>query len=58
MIMNHKGKLWTLSHNSERLLKWNYITYKGINSSEFVSVNMIFATLFLNHDASLAAAGF
>ena len=47
MIMNYKGKLSTLSHNSERL------PIKVLKVSTFVTANMIFATLFLNRDASL-----
>ena len=47
MIMNHKGKLWTLSHISgdnfktslQHIFEWHCITYKCIQVSTFVSAN-------------------
>ena len=63
MIMKHKGKIKTLSQNPQRFItlkqaynirfEWSYITNKGSKISTFVSANMIFTTLILNHDASL-----
>ena len=61
--MKHKGKIKTLSQNPQRFItlkqvynicfEWSYITNKGSKISTFVSANMIFTTLILNHDASL-----
>ena len=59
--MNHEGKLWTLliilvdqfKASLRYMFEWYYITYKCIKCSTFVSADIIFATLFLNRDASL-----
>ena len=45
--MNHKGKLWTLSHiftdnfktSLQHIFEWDCMTYKSIQVSTFVSAN-------------------
>ena len=51
-ILNYKGKLWTLSHNFERLNEIAQLT-KVLKVLTFIPADMICATLFLNRDAYL-----